>query len=81
MGLLQNTHAVSFIFDFVLLESNRSEPIKAPAMAGWAHLSLNRATPVQNRVKNNAMGGNPRHRIVVSGQRHGDWHAITSEAS
>lgn len=39
------------------------------------------AAPVQNRVKNKAMGGNPRHRILVLGQLHGDWHAITSEES
>jgi hypothetical protein len=71
---------VSFVFDSILIESDRSEPIKASAMAGLGGSFIEPGSADSRQGENKAVGADPQHRVVVSGQLHGGWQVITSEA-
>jgi hypothetical protein len=50
-------------------------------MAGSDASFIEAGSAISKPGENKSARGDPRHRVVVSGQLHGNWQAITSDAS
>jgi hypothetical protein len=84
MGLLHNitkrAYMFSFVFDFTLIESDRSEPIRYLPQPDWGASFIEPGSAGSKPGENKAEAG-PSKQSCVSDQLDGDLQVINREAS